>query len=450
MKKLSSRLAILTLILSIFTFSSPVFAAIEPLDPDVTAVENPAAAPPAAENPDPSLSSSTPTDVGDRGSTTNNPIETENSDPSAENSPPSSGTSPPIYEIPDTRYDSENPAEVEFSDSTVNSAEAPAPPIIFWGRGCPHCGIVNDFIKKHNLDNLLSLDHKEIYTNPENAQEFNRICEEHSIGLLDRGVPMMYTEGQCIIGDQPIIKYLDQKLAGLESDSQNQNSEPSKLTLPIVIAAALVDAINPCAFAVLIILMTAILAAGNRKRALYAGLAFAASIYISYLLMGIGLYHAISSAGISSLFMKIIGGLALLLGLLNVKDYFWYGKGILMEVPRAWRPKMKSLIRSITSPFGAFVIGFLISLFLLPCTSGPYIVILGMLAEKSTQGQAFWLLVFYNAIFVLPMLIITAAVYLGFSPEKAEALRQQKLRVLHLIAGLILIAMGIVILLGWV
>ena len=54
-----------------------------------------------------------------------------------------------------------------------------------------------------------------------------------------------------------------------------------------------------------------------------------------------------------------------------------------MEVPLSWRPKMMKLIQSVISPCGAFVIGILVSLFLLPCSSGPYMVILGLL--KSTN-----------------------------------------------------------------
>jgi len=82
---------------------------------------------------------------------------------------------------------------------------------------------------------------------------------------------------------------------------------------------------------------------------------------------------------------------------------------------------MKTLIRGVTSVPGAFLIGFAVSLFLLPCTSGPYIVILGLLAHATEWGYAMALLVLYNFIFVLPMLIITGAIYFGFTTtEKAE------------------------------
>jgi cytochrome c biogenesis protein CcdA len=92
----------------------------------------------------------------------------------------------------------------------------------------------------------------------------------------------------------------------------------------------------------------------------------------------------------------------------------------------------------------------LVSLFLLPCTSGPYIVILGMLAKKVFDTQAILYLLLYNLIFVSPMVLISLAVYKGFDPAKAEEIRQKRLRTLHLIAGIIMFAMGTVILMGWI
>ncbi len=217
-----------------------------------------------------------------------------------------------------------------------------------------------------------------------------------------------------------------------------------ELTFPAVISAAFVDSINPCEFAVLIILLTTILASGNRKRALMAGLAFSLSIFTSYFLMGLGLYSAIQASGITRLFYLIVGILAIFVGLFNLKDYFWYGKWFVMEVPLSWRPRMKMLIKSVTSPLGAFLVGFVVSLFLLPCTSGPYIVILGLLAHTTTKATAIGWLMLYNIIFVLPMIIITLLVSFGITTtEEAEEWRQRKLKILHLITGIIVLLLGI-------
>lgn len=323
--------------------------------------------------------------------------------------------------------------------------------VLYYGNGCPHCAEVEDFIKNNTFD--FSIEQKEIYQNKINAEEFNHVCAEEGISLMNRGVPLLYAENECFIGDKQIISYLSAKQQPVETNKEADNNNiiennfSESLTMPVLIGAALVDSINPCEFAVLLILIATILASGNRKRALLSGLAYSASIFISYFLMGIGLYSVISSFGTPVIFMKIIGGIAILIGLFNIKDYFWYGKGFLMEVPLSWRPKMKSLVRSITGPVSAFLIGFIVSLFLLPCTSGPYIVILGMLGHGETLLRAIWLLLLYNFIFVLPMIVISIGMYFGMNVEKAEETRNKNLKLLHLIAGVVMFIMGLFLIL---
>ena len=325
----------------------------------------------------------------------------------------------------------------------------------FYGLGCPHCQIVENYFQENDLYSKYSIEKKEIYFNRENAVLYNKILDQLNYSQSNRGVPTVVIGDKVIVGDKPIIDNFiieaDKDLKASAGTSKEE-SKPKNLNLTIfaVVGASIVDAINPCAFAVLIILMSTILVIGNSKRALLAGIAFSSSIFISYFLMGLGLYKAFGIGGFSTELFKFLGWIAIILGLLNLKDYFWYGKGFLMEVPISWRPKMKALLKSVTSPIGAFFVGFLVSLFLLPCTSGPYIVILGMLAEKVNQAKAIGYLFLYNIIFILPMLLITFAVYKGFDPNKAEEIRQKRLKVLHLIAGIILIAMGIIILLGWI
>jgi cytochrome c biogenesis protein CcdA len=123
--------------------------------------------------------------------------------------------------------------------------------------------------------------------------------------------------------------------------------------------------------------------------------------------------------------------------------------------PLSWRPALKGLIQKVTSVPGAFLVGFAVSLFLLPCTSGPYIVILGLLAKTASRPSAMLWLLLYNAVFILPMVAITVAVYLGVTTlERAERWRTEHLQVLHLIAGVILLLLGLGMLaslwVGWI
>ena len=196
--------------------------------------------------------------------------------------------------------------------------------------------------------------------------------------------------------------------------------------------------------------MSALLAAGEKKRALKAGIAFTISIYISYFLFGLGLFKVIQISGVSYTFYKLVGFLAIVIGIFNLKDWIKHGSlGFVMEIPRSWRPKLKELLNKVTSPLGAFLMGFLVCLFELPCTGGPYIVILGLLAQKATYMQALPILAFYNIVFILPLLVVTFLVFRGFTTiESADKWKEKNIRKLHLIAGIVMIVLGVIILSG--
>jgi cytochrome c biogenesis protein CcdA/glutaredoxin len=331
----------------------------------------------------------------------------------------------------------------------------------FYGKGCPHCASGLKFLDSlESKYSSLKIEKHETYFNQTERELFEEMTS--AFGERIEGVPTTFVDNKIIVGfsdsiansieeeiknciekgcENPIDKIKDNETMKLIGD---KTTAFEKLTIPAVVSAAIVDAINPCAFAVLIILVSTILISSDRKKALLAGLAFSLSIFISYFLMGIGLYSAIQASGLSHNFYLVVAILAIFIGIFNLKDYLWYGKFFVMEVPKSWRPKMKSLIGGITSVPGAFAMGFVISLFLLPCTSGPYIVILGLLAKATTKSYALILLVFYNLIFILPMILITLAIFFGLTTtKKAERLRKKKLKILHLIAGIIILCLGI-------
>lgn len=335
--------------------------------------------------------------------------------------------------------------------------------VIFYGQGCPHCEELLTFLDsiKQDYPNIL-IEKYEVYFNQSNRELLENVSNKYNTTI--KGVPMSFINNISIVGvsdsvKEKIIKEfkycsnnncinpLTNNLNENNNNSNKNNLIDNNLTIMAIIIAAIVDAVNPCAFAVLILLITTISLASknskNKKKILFAGISFSTAIFISYYLMGIGIYSALNYSNLSSIFYKTIGGLSLILGILNLKDYFWYGKGFLMEVPISWRPKLKSLIKGVTSIPGAFLIGFVISLFLLPCTSGPYIVILGLLSKTATNNYARLLLLLYNLIFITPMLIITLIVYLGIiDVKKAEKIRKTNVRYLHLIAGILLLILG--------
>jgi cytochrome c biogenesis protein CcdA len=346
-------------------------------------------------------------------------------------------------------------------------AQEPACIYFFYGDGCPHCASVEPFIS--GLESTypgLEVHRFEIYSNRSNLLLLNQYFDAYEVPE-PRGVPAVFISGKYLIGDTPILENLENEIAsspgsgcpvldGINASGQSGSSSPLEklgaLSMVTVIGAALVDSINPCAIAVLLILLGTLLAAGDRKKALQAGLAFTISIYIVYFLFGLGLFSALQFSGLSYWFYRAVGFLAIIIGLFNIKDYFWYGKGgFVMEIPRSWRPSVKKLLGSVTSPAGAFLMGFAVCLFELPCTGGPYIFILGLLAERATMAAAIPILLLYNIFFVLPLVIITLAMYFGLtSVEKTSEWKERNIRRLHLVAGIIMLALGAAVVLGLV
>lgn len=229
------------------------------------------------------------------------------------------------------------------------------------------------------------------------------------------------------------------------------------LTLGRITMLALADSVNPCAIAVLTMVLITILTQNPKKRknVLFAGLAFTLAVYIGYMFYGVVIVQFFKTFAEflrqnSSYIYDGLAILAMVIGALNIRDFFNYKAGSIgTEMPLSMRPKVKKWIHKITSPTGAFVIGFIVTLFLLPCTIGPYIIASGLLSQLGFLNALPWLL-YYNVLFVLPMLIITVLVYWGFTRvQDVSGWKERNIKKLHLIAGILLFLVGIGLLVGW-
>ena len=141
--------------------------------------------------------------------------------------------------------------------------------------------------------------------------------------------------------------------------------------------------------------------------------------------------------------------LALFIALGNLKDYFWFGKFFTMEMPETLKISSRKWLKKIHSPTAAFVIGILISLFLLPCTGGPYLTVLSYLASESAtiQLSGYLYLLIYNIIFILPFLAITLFVSLGTADIAVlKEYRETYKREIHLAVGILMLCLSIYLL----
>ena len=217
----------------------------------------------------------------------------------------------------------------------------------------------------------------------------------------------------------------------------------------ILIPAAFADSINPCAFAVMIILLSSILKQHkSRKKVIIAGAMFVLAIFLSYVAMGLALYQTLADSFDPVYLKYFVWVLWVIVWLANLKDFFWYGKYFRMEVPTSWRPKMFKLLKWVTSPVWAFVIGLLISLFLLPCTSWPYLVVTSHFTSNQIGFDlAFTYILIYNLVFILPMLVIMYFIAFGVkSVEEINELKELNVEKMHLVTGIIMLLLWIYVL----
>ena len=223
------------------------------------------------------------------------------------------------------------------------------------------------------------------------------------------------------------------------------------LTLGILVTAALLDSINPCVFGVLIFLiafMTKVFKSANKM--LVGGLTYTFVVYISYLLMGVGFLKVTVSFGFSEIIYWIAASIAIIAGILEIKDFFWYGRGITLKMLPGAEKRIQLYTKKIErlhkkdgylSYLGAGLLGFFVVLVELPCTGAPYLAILAILGQGN-YAEGIPLLLLYNLIFILPLFFIIGVAYFGKSSRALEKWRKKHRGFMRLSVGLFLISLG--------
>ncbi len=83
--------------------------------------------------------------------------------------------------------------------------------ILFYGDGCPHCAKVDEFIKNNNIEEKILFAKKEVYNNTANANELSQKAEKCGMDTKSIGVPFLWDGEKCLVGDEDIIKFFEQK-----------------------------------------------------------------------------------------------------------------------------------------------------------------------------------------------------------------------------------------------
>ena len=183
--------------------------------------------------------------------------------------------------------------------------------------------------------------------------------------------------------------------------------------------------------------------AKSKNDLLKFGFAYIAAVMVTYILAGLGLmYFFVQVPLVVTEYISIAVALLIIAaGLIEIKDFYWYGRGFSLMIPPHFAKMIHGLSNNLTLP-GVIFLGAFVSAVELPCTGGPYLAIITLLAQNFDL-TAFLLLLLYNLIFVAPLIIILLMVYFGMTKvQDIKQWKQDQRGMMRLLAGLLLITLG--------
>lgn len=221
----------------------------------------------------------------------------------------------------------------------------------------------------------------------------------------------------------------------------------SVLLLPLVITTGFLDGIHPCAIAILIFFIAFLLTLQRSlKNIFFLGLVYILVIFLTYLAVGVGLLSGIIFFGQHHFFAKLGSWLLLVLGLINLKDYFFPNLPLHLRLPKVSGDKIRALLRK-TSLATVAAAAFLVGLCSIPCSGGIYAGITALLAAKTTYLTGFFYLIIYNLMFVMPLLIILILAANPLTLVKMGEWQARNSQNYRLVSGVLMVALGAGILL---
>ena len=257
-----------------------------------------------------------------------------------------------------------------------------------------------------------------------------------SQGQSIQAIPALRAGMTLLQGDQEIRAKLAEVLTSAVPPAPASAAVPpaplaDRLAVFPVIAAGLLDGINPCAFTTLIFLLASLALAGRgRREVLVIGVMFSLAVFLTYLGIGLGLFAALraaSAVAIVSILLRwaLVIVLFLFAGL-SVYDYALIRVGrptkMVLQLPSALKRQIhasiRTRVRTAALVGSSLVLGFLVSVFEFACTAQVYLPTLTYLARVRRQLDAVGLLVLYNLCFIAPLLLVFAGTYYGVSSAR--------------------------------
>lgn len=370
-----------------------------------------------------------------------------------------------------------------FRTAAPTAAERSVRLYMFWSSRCPHCTAAMPFVEDLSLHYpWLKLEAYEIYEHPENRPRFESMaalldsdassvptfmwCGRQSVGFstpstsghaLENALRECYAQAY---GEAPPEPPFAAAAPGISPDTAPSVAagllpgglDPEQLSLPVLtVVMAGLDAFNPCAFFILLMLLSLLVHARNRRLMLLVGGVFVFFSGLIYFLFMAAWLNAFRWIGEIQAVTVGAGAVTVLFGLVNIKDFFWFKRGVSLSLDETSRQglvaRMRGLLRSDRLPAlltGTVLLAVAANSYELLCTVGFPMVYTRILTLHALPTTGYYLyLALYNVIYVIPLLVIVLvfAITLG-----ARKLTESEGRTLKLISGLMMLGLGLLLL----
>jgi len=223
-------------------------------------------------------------------------------------------------------------------------------------------------------------------------------------------------------------------------------SNGGKWLLPLIGISALIDSVNPCAFSILILTIAFLFSIGkSRLGILKIGGAYIAGIFITYILIGLGILQALHLFNTPHFMGRVGAVLLIAMGVISIINEFFPSFPIKLRIPRVAHQKIGMYMEKASLPT-AFLLGALVGLCEFPCTGGPYLMAIGLLHDNATFAAGFGYLVLYNIIFILPLIVILLIAGNQTLLEKVKTWKKSENKNMRFWGSIAMVVLGVIIL----
>jgi hypothetical protein len=340
----------------------------------------------------------------------------------------------------------------------------------FWTRTCPHCQAARPFVDALPARHAWLVVHSHDLTADQDAVD-RYVTIAESLGEDASSVPAFLFCGRMEVGfDRPETsgRALEDALQSCRQAATGEHGDPlpgaqpapsldlpgfgrmtpDQWSLPVfTLVIAGLDAFNPCAFFVLLFLLSLLVHAGSRARMLFIGsvfLVFSGLIYFLFMAAWLNVFRWL---GEIALVTTLTGMLAIVIALINIKDYFWFKQGVSLSIPDSAKPglyqRVRGLLRADSLPaltLGTIALAIAANSYELLCTAGfPMVYTRLLTLSDLPPWQHYAYLALYNVVYVIPLMVITL---IFTSTLGSRKLSEVEGRLLKLLSGIMMLSLG--------